>query len=215
MRLRAAVKYRLVASRKEEDAPRMTVAPSQARGKNSAAALQARALALCLLILAAFAGCRKSNHSIGIAGPGWSRQTAGQTPIPGLDQASVTCGLWPGGGMVAVIWSDLTGNNGIAPPPGWKGGAGAAFEGHHSDPDGRQMDCRCETPDGHTGTVTINDQKFDLAQGSFFLVSTAHRTTQVLQLKRDTMKLASADLEPLSRTDPEIIKFYTDIARAQ
>jgi hypothetical protein len=210
------MKYSLVTRLQEEETPRMTIAPSPARGGKSAAPLRALALALGLLILPAFAGCHRTYFSMGIASPGWSRQKAGETPIPGLDRVTTTCGLWqPEHGLIAVIWSDMMGNSSSAPSAGWKGGPGTSFEGHHRNSDGRQMDCLCETPDGHTGTVTIDGQKFDLAHGAFFLVSTAHPVTQVLQLKRDTMKLNSADLEPLSRTDPEIIKFYTDIARAK
>src|SRR5262245_5930111 len=104
---------------------------------------------LFLTLLCALSGCNSGPApSFGIGNPMWS--IGNSKPVPGLDQASVTCGTW-GTGSAVIIWTDLPGGrSSYWPAPN---GKGVVYEGHHSAPDGRRVDCRCETPDGRAGTV--------------------------------------------------------------
>ena len=155
----------------------------------------------------------KGNAS-GIANPVWAAYR-GEAAIPGIDHASVTCGLWSDGRTVVAVWTDASsGSSSLAPRVATRA-EGFVFEGHHRGPDGRHVDCRCSTPDGCTGTVTINDKTCDLARGDLFLVSTQGGRTEIRQLKRDTLKLGPENLKDLARTDREIQDYFSSFAQAK
>jgi hypothetical protein len=150
----------------------------------------------------------------GIANPAWASDR-GETAIPGIDHASVTCGLWSDGRTVVAVWTDASGGSSTLVPRAATRAEGFVYEGHHRGPDGRHVDCRCSTPDGRTGAVTINDKTFDLAHGALFLVSTQGGRTEVRQLQRDTSKLAPEGLKDLARNDQEILDFFSSFAQAK
>ena len=155
----------------------------------------------------------KGNAS-GIANPVWVTDR-GKDAIPGIDHASVTCGRWSDGRTVFASWTDVSSGSSTLVPRAATMAEGFVFEGHHRGPDGRLVDCRCSTPDGCTGTVTINDRTFDLAHGALFLVSTQGGRTEVRQLRRDTSKLAPEGLKDLARNDQEILDFFSSHAQAK
>jgi hypothetical protein len=153
-------------------------------------------------------------YASGIANPVWAADRR-EAAIPGIDHASVTCGLWSDGRTVVTVWTDVSsGSSSLAPRVATRA-EGFVFEGHHRGPGGRYVDCRCSTPDGRTGTVTINDKTFDLADGALFLVSTQRGQTEVCQLKRDTLKLGPEGLKDLARNDQEILDFFSSFAQAK
>lgn len=92
---------------------------------------------------------------------------------------------------------------------------GFVIEGHHRGPDGRRVDCRCATKDGHAGVVTINGQAFDLDQGALFLVSTISGNATIRQLKREMPKLDGEDFRNLAKNDQEIRDFWTNLAKGK
>ncbi|HBI43585.1 MAG TPA: hypothetical protein DDY78_12150 [Planctomycetales bacterium] len=151
----------------------------------------------------------------GIGNPSWTEWTPGNDQIPGIDQASITCGLWSDGRMAFVVWTDVSGGSSAMLPPVTTKGEGFVFEGRHQGSDGRHIDCRCATKDGRAGTVTINDKTFDLAQGALFLVSTISGQTQVRQLERNTLKLKGEDLKELAKNDQEIRDFFVSFAKTK
>jgi hypothetical protein len=67
---------------------------------------------------------------------------------------------------------------------------------------------RCETADGQSGSMMINGQVFDLANGNVFLVSTVVGG-KVSQLSRDfsSLELRHESVSGLAKSDEEIRKF--------
>jgi hypothetical protein len=72
----------------------------------------------------------------------------------------------------------------------------------------RNVNWRCETADGLSGRVTINEKVFDLTNGNLFLVSTALGGS-VTQLSRDFsgLKPIREAFAELAKTDEPIRKF--------
>jgi len=165
-------------------------------------------------LLGLFNRDRQSGYASGISNPVWAADRGKET-IPGIDHASITCGLWSDGRIAVVVWTDVSSGGSSFLPPITTKAEGFVFEGHHRGPDGRHIDCRCATKDGRAGAVTINDKTFDLAHGILFLVSTISGETQVRQLKRDTLKLEGENLMDLAKNDQEIRNFFASFARAK
>src|SRR5262249_20676639 len=155
-----------------------------------------------------------AGYASGVGNPVWAADRGKET-IPGIDHASITCGLWSDGRMAVVVWTDVSSGSSSFLPPITTKAEGFVFEGRHRGPDGRHIDCRCATKDGRTGAVTINDKTFELDQGALFLVSTISGETQVRQLKREMVKFAGEGLRDLSKIDPEIRDFFVSFAKAK
>ena len=137
-------------------------------------------------------------------------------PEAGLDEAQASFGTWgnaaSGSGLAFVILSDVVGPSKVETKSSGK------ISGQQRSTDGRQVDWQCDTSDGKTGTVTLNGQVYDLAQGSLFLVSTKGTEARMLQLKRDTMKLKVGNdpkvtLESLIKGDEEIGPFFANAGK--
>ena len=124
-------------------------------------------------------------------------------PEAGIDAVSIGFHVWsdPAGwqGLALVVVSDAVGSGGA-------GGNG----GHHASPDGRRVEWKFQTRDGKTGSATINDKTYDLAQGSLFLVSTTGADIRVLQLDRDLLKVKKEDIQSLVLGDKDIPAFFAN-----
>ena len=70
------------------------------------------------------------------------------------------------------------------------------------------MNWLCETADGRSGSITINGERFDLAKGNVFLVST-EGFGKVSQVSRDfsALELKHESFADLAKNDEEIRKF--------
>jgi len=66
-----------------------------------------------------------------------------------------------------------------------------------------------ETRDGRTAEISINNQSFDLADGTVFLVTTADGQMDIQQLQRDLSGVNANDqsITQFSLADPEISQF--------
>ncbi len=71
-----------------------------------------------------------------------------------------------------------------------------------------------ETKDGRTAQFSINNQNYDLADGSVFLVTTANGQTDIQQLQRDLSDLNADDpsITSYSLADPDINQFIQSTA---
>ena len=71
-----------------------------------------------------------------------------------------------------------------------------------------------KTEDGRTAQFSINNQSFDLANGTVFLVSTVDGQTDILQLQRNLSGVAANDqgVTQFSLADPEISQFIQSTA---
>jgi hypothetical protein len=170
-------------------------------------------IVFCFLVMGGLIGCnRDPNWPGGVGNPVWD-SSSGKPKIPGIDLASITCGIWNGGRLAVVIWTDMSQGTSEFLAPKTTKKEGFVFVGHHRSPDGRHADCRCATRDGITGSVTINDQLFHLAEGRLFLVSTTSGETKVRQLSRDGLTLEAKDLMELANKDQEIKGFFTSFTK--
>lgn len=75
--------------------------------------------------------------------------------------------------------------------------------------DGRSYQYRLEKQAGQRSNLTIDDQTYDLAQGTLFLITTREEPTLVQQYQRDlsTIPLTQHDIEAMAYADPVIAAF--------
>jgi hypothetical protein len=131
-----------------------------------------------------------------------------------VDEAVVDMCSWDGE-LVFAVWADVqTSAGGSQQTP-----TEETYFGAFPTADGRQLEYRGGTADGCTGKVVFQtkDQRtgeavfngrYDLRDGSLFLVSVRGKQARVLQLKRDIRKAESASFQKLADTDAEIGKFF-------
>jgi hypothetical protein len=131
-----------------------------------------------------------------------------------VDEASVDMCSW-NGELVFVVWADT----GTSAGGSQQTATGEAYFGAFPTADGRQLEYRGETTDGRTGKVvfhtkdqrtgaTVFNGRYDLSEGSLFLVSVEGKQPRVLQLKRDIRKAESHSFQKLADADAEIGKFF-------
>jgi hypothetical protein len=111
--------------------------------------------------------------------------------------------------VALVVFADVAGSEGSA---SWLPNR-PKFQWFKTAPDGRQLNCMWETDDGRSGTITINGQKYDFAQGSLFLVSVGKDSVHISQLQRDFEKLARVRTFP--RDDPDVAAFLAQTAKSE
>jgi hypothetical protein len=192
----------------------MFVTPSWSRG-----------LCGCLALGFCAAGCNQSpappggnttalpppSVSAGNGTTSWSRIP---NLRPGVDEASVDMCSW-GGELVFAVWADARTSAGGSQQTA----AGETYFGSFATADGRQLEYRGETTDGRTGKVvfhtkdqrtgaTVFNGRYDLSEGSLFLVSVGGQQPRVLQLKRDIRKADSESFQKLAEADAEIGTFF-------
>src|SRR5262249_11549134 len=133
---------------------------------------------------------------------------------PGVDEASVDRCSWDGE-LVFAVWTDARTSAGGSEQTT----TGEAYFGAFPTADGRQLEYRGETTDGRTGTVVFHTRdrrtgavgfngRYDLSEGSLFLVSVGGKQPRVSQLKRDIRKAESEDFQKLAETDAEVGQFF-------
>jgi hypothetical protein len=65
----------------------------------------------------------------------------------------------------------------------------AVYDGSRRTSEGRAVSWSAVTKDGKTGTVTVNDKAYQLADGAVFLVRTTGGSIRVTQVKQDVSGL--------------------------
>jgi hypothetical protein len=97
---------------------------------------------------------------------------------------------------------------------GGSSGSGPTAQGQLNALDGRKLAWSCTTQDGTSGTVTIDGQQFDLAEGAVFLISAKEKQTKVEQLAVEMSKLQGGlvqeKLPGLADTEPRIAAFFKE-----
>jgi hypothetical protein len=131
-----------------------------------------------------------------------------------VDEAVVDMCSWDGE-LVFAVWADVQTSAGGS----HQTATGETYFGAFPTADRRQLEYRGETTDGRTGKVVFHTKnqrtgqavfngRYDLSDGSLFLVSVRGKQPRVLQLKRDIRKAESASFQKLAERDPEIGKFF-------
>ena len=128
----------------------------------------------------------------------------------------VTYGAWDRRPVFAIVFD----HDDVDKGPAVRSGGGSASQawstqyfGYISSP--TLVEWSCRTADATTGVMTINQQNFQLADGSLFLVSTRDGTVRVTQLKRKTLELTVATLKNDLAADPDVARFIDSKPRAE
>lgn len=154
-------------------------------------------IACLLAILGAGIGCKPSATPLG------ANSTFGQ-----VGQTSYLLLRWREGTAV-MMWFDaqqLAGGG-----SGTSGKTTYRQSGSVTNSDGRRVEWNVETTEGTSITLEIDGTRYDLAQGTLFLVKT-RRQTQVQQLVRDltTMEATRESCLALAETDPDVKDFVRE-----
>jgi hypothetical protein len=150
-------------------------------------------------------GCRPAtSKGWGVRSIDWSLSRAGETSVPGVDEAAVQFGTY-GNQTAVVFWGDCGGSFAAS----WdKTRQAVKYEGRLTTHDGRTVVVDCYTPDGLSGQVTVDGHEFPLERGRVFLISTRGAATAVKQLARDDLKPELSDLKQRAREDADIHDFF-------
>jgi hypothetical protein len=159
---------------------------------------------------------------VGLAGAGGCGQAPAGPGLTGKPGSSGTRQLETKEGKVVrtradahyVNWDDKLALVVLCDFSGSERGGGADTAGHFhgvSAAGGRKVEWRWETTDGKSGTVVINGQKYDRADGGLFLVYTAGEKPRVVQRKLD-FQGDEKTLDELAKTDPEVKQFVAGAA---
>lgn len=149
-----------------------------------------------------------------LAGAACSRTTPpGADAVGGsLDGTSYTFLRWQQGLRVMLWYDDARGfgasGGGSTDDPTYYQEAYAETSG------GRQIKLQMETQDGKTGTLRLNDQAYDLSDGTLFLVRSPgdDLQVQVQQIERDLSGISptTESVEAFASNDPDIQAFIEE-----
>jgi hypothetical protein len=130
----------------------------------------------------------------------------------GVDGSTYSYHYWAEG-LAILIWHDVS-----------SGGAGCTGSGSTEDPvyrlecdvealDGRRFNWEIHTSDGVTADMWIEGQRYDLSQGTMFLVSSLDGEVEVVQLHRDFSILQPDNdtISALAISDSDIANFVERI----
>jgi hypothetical protein len=119
-------------------------------------------------------------------------------------------------GLSIMIWHDLNGG-------GSCGGSGST-----SDPvyrvdciaegiDGSMLEWQIHSTDGVTADMRINDQEYNLADGTLFLIDHREGTAHVVQLKRDFSNLVATpeSITAFAPTDQDVANFIESVKESR
>jgi hypothetical protein len=114
-------------------------------------------------------------------------------------------------GLTIVLVDDVDGNHessgsGTTEDPVWRG------QGVARAADGREVRWRVETTNGKTATFFIDEQEYDLEQGTLFLIRTTGGQTMVTQHKRDMAGRCFDDnsCQQILKSDPAVMRFIQE-----
>lgn len=129
-----------------------------------------------------------------------------------LEEAVFSYHFWEEG-LAILIWHDFT-----------YGGEGCSGTGSTEDPvyrlectvesiDGRSFSWQVHSRDGITADMWIDGQKYDLSQGTMFLIKNQDGALQVDQVQRDFSELAPSyeAIAALTDSDPAVKEFIAQI----
>ncbi|MBN1660311.1 MAG: hypothetical protein JXA93_18075, partial [Anaerolineae bacterium] len=111
-------------------------------------------------------------------------------------------------GLTVMIWHDLAGES-TADSAGSPAGQVYVERGSAFAHDGRSFDWMLQTADGRTGEIRIGSDRYDLAAGTLFLVTTRDGALRVRQLAHDLSGVAPNDgaVRAFGHADPDVAAF--------
>ena len=136
--------------------------------------------------------------------------------VPGIDYARISWWTW-NDRLILAVWMDRAegggsvGFNGNGTPEGY------TAEFHVTKTDGffgmPGVAVHCTSKDGRSGPLIVNDEKFDLSQGSLLLVSRSSGKVRPKLLNRPDSPVPFNDTKDANhfeklKKDPEIVPFF-------
>lgn len=119
-------------------------------------------------------------------------------------------------GLTVVLFDDLEGEHkssgsGSTEDPTWRG------KGVARAVDGREVNWRVETTAGNTSAIFIDEQSYDLRQGTLFLIRTRGGETQIIQQPLNLVGRCT-DYDACQhwlKQDARVLQFSQEIANPQ
>jgi len=168
--------------------------------------LTARLTLLALLCVLLFSGCKPR---IGRVNSEW-KTTTQRPKVHGIDDGSAFLGKYKKG-TAMIIWTDIL-TCGFPIKATWdKPSKRAKYAGYARSSGGSRLNVECYVADRMDGSMKIDEQEYDLANGSLFLVSFRSSPTRVKQINLDIYDTAPAkfdDRKQMIEERPEIRTFF-------
>jgi hypothetical protein len=154
-----------------------------------------------------FVGCERRPR-VGRSRASWRTSGRGHN-LYGIDEGSAYFGRY-GEGNAIIIWVDLLAC-GCPIKATWDRTRDCAkYAGYVKSPSGARVNVECYVTDRMEGTMTINEQEYDLANGSLFLVQFRAPEIRVRQIDHDVYDMTSKyeSRKQLLENAPEMRAFY-------
>ena len=165
----------------------------------------AKLLCLTTAGMLLFAGCERKPR-IGFAVDRWRTSSARQK-VHGIDDGSVYFGGYREGTAI-IIWTDTLSCK-FPIKHTWDGASRCAkYAGYIKSPSAPKINVECYVADRMKGSITINQQQYDLANGSLFLISFRSPQIRVGQIDHDIYAITPKDKMQLVEDVPEIRAFF-------
>ena len=160
-----------------------------------------------LAVILLFSGCERKPRT-GFIIKTW-QSTSANRKVHGIDDGSAYFGGYREGFSI-IIWTDIMAC-GFPIKAAWdKTSNCAKYSGHLKSASGQKIDVECYVADRMKGLMTINQQEYDLANGSLFLISFRSPQIRVVQINQDiyAMTTKGKAWKQLLENAPEIKAFY-------
>jgi len=152
-----------------------------------------------------FTGCERKPRT-GFIVSSWRTSSANQK-MHGIDDGSAYFGGYREG-FAIIIWTDTLAC-GFPIKPAWDQASKCAkCSGYIKSPSAPKINVECYVADRMKGSITINQQEYDLANGALFLLSFRSPQIRVGQIDHDIYAVATKDLKQLAQDVPEIRAFF-------
>ena len=139
----------------------------------------------------------------------------GSLIVPEGFGGSYTLLQWQEGLSISIVDDSQGGHHnagsGSTEDPVWRG------QGTITGQSGQDITWRVETTDGKTAQFFIDEQIYDLAQGTLFLIKTSGESTQVTQQQSRHIGSCSDDesCQQLLKQDPAVLQFIEETLQSQ
>ena len=154
-----------------------------------------------------FVGCERKPH-IGRACASW-RTTSARRRVHGIDDGSAYSGRYREGTAI-IVWTDILACSFPIEATWDKTSNCAKYAGYLKSPRGLKINVECYVAERMKGSMTINQQEYDLANGSLFLISFRSPQIRVGQINQDIYAITSIAeaRRQLVENVPEIRTFF-------
>ncbi|MEW4490063.1 hypothetical protein AB1L42_18410 [Thalassoglobus sp. JC818] len=178
-------------------------------------ASKVNSLLVVVVVICLSLSCRPAHGERGVRSSSASWTIVSEDPVPGISKATVeavTLRMGAPEPLKVVFWcADASGSS-------MRSSAdkdSAVSEGVFSL-QGDEIPIRCETKDGRTASVMIEDHLLHTDQGTLFLITKGSSEVKVLQLDVDVMRLPTSvdGLRDYAKSNEKIVNFFAGEEKA-